>query len=416
MANTLLTIDMITQEAIMIFRNTNAFMQNINTEYDGSFGIAGAKIGQTLRLRLPMDYVVSNGPALSAQDTVEQSTTLTVATQRHVDLTFSSVEQLMKMDDYARRYLLPATNNLAGNVASTIMAGSEGGICNIVAAFDGTPGTGSNIITPTATEVLLADAKLADNSAPMMNHKFVLGPTSMARLTSSLVGLLNPQQAIGQQYRDGSVKDALGFTWMRDQTSINHTTGSFSAGGTVSTAPVDGVTTVAVSAITGTLTAGDIITFTGGVNAVNRVTKASTGVARQFVITAAAASGATSISIYPALVGPGVGYNSATGDGGQQYQTVSALPTTSSVVTLFNKPSEVYRKNIAFAPEAVTMVTADLEKPPMVESSRKEYDGISLRILNAYVPGTDYTVTRCDILFGYLYVRPEWSVILADAI
>jgi hypothetical protein len=60
------------------------------------------------------------------------------------------------------------------------------------------------------------------------------------------------------------------------------------------------------------------------------------------------------------------------------------------------------------------MVTADLEKPPMTECARKVYDGVSLRTLRAYVPGTDQTVTRCDVLFGYLYVRPEWGVIVAD--
>src|SRR5689334_1825568 len=115
MANTLLTIDMVTREAVVLFKNTNAFMQNLTTQYDSSFGIEGAKIGSTLRIRLPLDYTVTDGPALSAQDSAEQSTTLTLATQRHVDLTFSSAEQTLKVDDYNERFLMPAMNNLAGN-------------------------------------------------------------------------------------------------------------------------------------------------------------------------------------------------------------------------------------------------------------------------------------------------------------
>ena len=80
--NSLLTIDMVTREAVMLFKNSNAFMQNISTQYDDSFGITGAKIGSTLRVRLPLDYVVTDGPGLSPQDSVEQQTTADIELQR----------------------------------------------------------------------------------------------------------------------------------------------------------------------------------------------------------------------------------------------------------------------------------------------------------------------------------------------
>lgn len=407
--NVLLTIDMVTREAVQLFKNSNAFMQNIETQYDSSFGVTGAKIGSTLRVRLPLDYVVTNGPGLSPQDSVEQQTTLTLATQRHVDLTFTSAEQTLKVDDYNERFLLPAMNNLAGNVASTIMAGSEGGVCNIVAAFDGA----GAIASPGLQQVLDSRAVLADNSAPQLDRKFVNDPHTMARLVGSLSGLLNPATDISKQYRDGSVYSAAGYTWMEDQTAIKHTTGTFTAG-TVNGANQTG-TTLTVNAITGTLKKGDIITL-DGVNGVNRVTKQTTGVLRQFVLTADAASGATSLSIYPAIVPGGPDYVATTGDGAQQYQTVDVSPDNSAAISLFNDPSEVYRRNIAFAPQAITMVTADLEKPPMVECARKVYDNVSLRTLRAYVPGTDQTVTRTDVLFGFLYIRPEWCVTVADKV
>jgi hypothetical protein len=44
------------------------------------------------------------------------------------------------------------------------------------------------------------------------------------------------------------------------------------------------------------------------VNAVNRVTKQTTGTLRQFVVTADVATGATSIPIYPAIVPGGPDY------------------------------------------------------------------------------------------------------------
>lgn len=409
MASTLLTIDMVTREAVMLFKNSNAFMRNIDTQYDSSFGEAGWKIGNALRIRLPVDYVVTDGPGLSAQDSNEQSTSLSLATQRHVDLSFSSAEQTLKVDDYNERFLLPAMNNLAGNVASTIMAGSEGGICNLVANFD----SNGNVLNPGLQQVLDSRAVLADNSAPGLDRKFVLDPHTMARLTGSLSGLLNPATDISKQYRDGSVYNAAGYTWLEDQTAIKHVTGSFSAG-TVNGANQTG-TVITVNAITGTLNVGDIITF-NAVNAVNRVTKQSTAIARQFVVTAAAASGATSISVYPAITPGGAGYQPTTGLNAVQYQTVDYSPANGAAISLVTPASGTFRKSIAFAPQAITMVTADLEKPPMVECSRKQYDGISMRVLRSYVPGTDQTVTRADVLFGYKYIRPEWGVIVADAV
>jgi hypothetical protein len=400
---------MITAEAVMIFKNSNAFMQNLNTQYDSSFAINGAKIGSQLRVRLPLDYTVTDGPGLQAQDSQEQQLTLALATQRHVDLSFSSAEQTLSVDDYAERFLLPAMNNLAGNIASSIMAGSEGGVCNLVANFD----QNNNILAPGLQQVLDSRAVLADNSAPLLDRKIVLDPHSMARLTGSLSGLLNPATDISKQYRDGSVYNAAGYTWLEDQTAIKHVTGTFTAGSTSSAGQTG--TTLAVGAITGTLNAGDIITI-DGVNAVNRVTKQSLQTLRQFVVTQNALSGATQIQIYPAIVPGGSGYQPTTGQGAQQYQTVDASPGNTAAVRLVTNAGSTFRKNISFAPEAITMVTADLEKPPMTECSRKQYDGVSMRILRSYVPGTDQTVTRADVLFGYLYIRPEWAVIVADAI
>jgi hypothetical protein len=407
-ANTLLTIDMITQEAVMIFKNSNAFLKSVPTGYESMYGQTGAKIGATARIRMPLDYVVSDGPALSAQDTAEQYITMTLSTQRHVDLTFSSAEQVLKVDDYARRYLLPAMNNLSGNVAAAVMAGSEGGVCNIVSNLSGT-----TLINPTLDTVLAGRAKLVNNSPPMMDWKFVNDPVTMSRLTSSLTGLLNPATSISQQYRTGAVYNAAGFDWMEDQTTIKHTNGTFSAG-TVSTGGQTG-STILTNAITGTLNVGDIITI-ASVNEVNRVTKQSLQTVKQFVVTAAVATAGTSISIYPALTPGSSTYNAATGDGAVQYQTVDVSPAASAAITLVLGASTVYRKNIQFAPEMITMATADLPKPPMTMCARKVYSGISLRTLQAYVPGTDQTVTRTDVLFGYKYVRPEWGVIVADAV
>lgn len=411
MVNVMLTINMITREAVRLWRNSNALLQNIDMQYDESFARTGAKIGTALRIRLPNDYTVRTGAAASVQDTAEQSTTMVLATQKGVDISFSSVDRAMSLDDYSERVLAPAINNLAGSVAADIMNGSEGGVSNITANL-----SGSAIINPTATTYLQAGALLNTNSAPLGSRKIVNDPYTEARVVASLAGLFNPNKDVSRQYSTGMMQQALGFDWLMDQTVIKHTVGTFSAG-TVNGASQTG-TTLAVNAITGTFAAGDIINI-AGVNGVNRITKVTTGQARQFVLTAAAANGATSLSIYPAIVPGGVGYVAATGANAAQYQTVTGSPANAAAITLdtANPASSTYRKNIAFAPQAVTMATADLELPKGVhEAAREAFDGIAMRMVTAYNVSTDQFITRLDILYGYLWVRPEWAVVVADAI
>ena len=415
MANSLLTLSMITRSAVELFKNSNAFIMNLDTQYDDMFGVEGAKIGNSARIRLPNDYVVAEGPALSVQDTSEQQTTLTLTNQSHVDVGFTTADRTLSLDDYEERVLMPMLNVLAGRVAANVMSGVEGGVCN--GAFNQNAGA---TISPTSSTILTAGAILSNNSAPIMGRKLVASPITMARTVDTLKGLFNPAPDISKQYKLGQIYDALNYRWFEDQTVLNHTTGTFSAGtvnGAGQTSSGLGGMTLVTNAITGTLNKGDLITI-AGVNAVNRVTKQSTFQARQFVVTANAASGATSISIYPGIVPGGTGYTPLTGIGGVQYQSVDVSPANAAVISLVNLASETYRKNIGFAKGAITMATADLVMPKrgVEEAQRKSYDGVSIRMLTSYIPGTDQLVTRCDVLYGWLFIRPEWAVIIADAL
>lgn len=422
MANTFLTTSKITREAVRLFVNSNLFIQNIDRQYDSDFGKKGEKIGSQLRIRLPNDYTVTKGPAASVQDTTEQQTVLTLATQAHIDVSFAEIDLMLSLDDFSERVLAPAMNNLAGQVAVDMMTVFEqgyitlpsngplaaltattGGVCNIAPNY---LADGTTLTNPNSGTVLDAGAILSNNSARTDKRNLVQDPRTEARLVNSLSGLFNPSARVSEQYSSGKMKNALGFDFFMDQTTIKHTTGTFTAG-TVNGGSQSGYT-LAVNAITGTLTVGDIITI-AGVNAVNRVTKQTTGELRQFVITAPAASGATSLSIYPAIVAPVAG-------NAVQYQTVTASPLTSAVITMIIAPSTTYRKNVAYVPEAITMVTGDLPLPKNVDAARAQHDGVSMRMVTQYQVGTDQEVTRIDTCYGGLLVRPEWAAIVPDVI
>jgi hypothetical protein len=403
MANSLLTIDMITREAIPLFVNSNAMLKGINRQYDSYFAKDGAKIGDTLRIRLPNDFTVRSGPAASVQSTNEQRVTLTLSNQVGVDTSFSSADLTLKLDDYIERILLPKMNDLAGNVAADIMSGSETGAANYVP----NPANYAAVVSPTQQTFLLAGAALDRNSARRANRRIVMAETTQANVVNSLTAIFNPQVTISKQYESGEMGvNTLGFNWMMDQSCITHTNGSAT---TVAVSGADQTgNTLVIAALTGTINAGDYITI-AGVNQVNRVTKQDTGKLMQFLVTANAANGATSLSIYPPIT-PAVGGSAV------QYQTVTASPADGATVTRLGVQEEVTRRNLAFVQDAITMGSADLIMPPNVEGSRSSYDGISIRALKQYQVGTDQLIDRTDFLYGYLYVRPEWVVVVPDTV
>lgn len=418
MANSIITPSMVTRFAIKMFLNTNYFIQNINRQYDDQFGIEGARIGAQLRIRYPNQYTVTDGPGIAVQDTLEQQFLLTVATQRHVDVAFTSAETTLGVDDYMERIVLPRINALAGNVSHQVIRNTVPGVRNITANVD----PNNNILPVTDAPFALARAVLEENSSPAFGEmgvrKAALGPHSMVRVQQALRGLFNPVDSISRQYNTGMMFEALSMRWFEDQSMPTHTTGS------LLTATINGANQtgniIQVNALAGTLNQGDIITI-AGVRAVNRVTFADIGSHAQFVVVEHAPAGATQIQIYPPIIPPafdepygGLPYTP------QQYQTVTAAPAAGAVITPFANAGVTYRENLCYAPDAITLAVAPLWIPPnekgVIAAARHSFDELSMRSLVAYEISTDQPIDRIDILFGSGLLRPEWAVKTIDSI
>lgn len=414
MANALITNAMIAKEAIRLSLNKNAFLQNLNRQYDESFARTGAKAGQSIRIRLPVDYTLRTGPTAIVQNTIEQVVNLTVANQFGVDMSFSMVDRTMSLDRFSDRYIKPAINTTVGGQAVSVMAQAEGGVSGWSANQD--PITGA-ILSPNAKAWLNAKAEMENNSVPSDDYKIVMSPNTQANTVDSLKGLFNSQPTVAKQYDNGEMVRALGFDWMSDQTVLLHTTGAYAnapaytdglgfACTTVSGAAQTG-TSLTVAALAGPLAKGDIIRI-AGVQMVNSITKSPTGRSRTFTVTAAVAAGATVIPIYPAITGVDGGGNTV------QYQTVNASPANAAQVYVVSAPSSQYRKNLAFVPEAITLAAVDLELPPNVDAAREVFDEISIRIVTQFQIMSDQLVTRLDLLSGSAFLKPEWCVCVPD--
>jgi hypothetical protein len=393
MSNSILTIDMITRKSLEILENNLVITRNVNRQYDDSFAVEGAKIGSTLRIRLPDRALVTDGAALQVQDDNEQFTTLTVASQKHIGVNFTSAELTMQLDDFAERVLKPRISQLASSIDADV-ANAYKSIGNTV----GTPGT-----TPSTSLVLLqAQQKLNENAAVMSPRYATVNPAANAGLVEGMKGLFNPTDTISKQFKNGMMgTGVLGFDEINMSQSIKqHTTGSRVATGNSVTTTVasQGATSIALtigSALT--VKAGDVFTV-AGCFAVNPQTRESTGSLFQFVALADATAVSTAITVTVAPI-----YTSA-----NALATVDSFPASGAAVVFVGAASSQYAQNLVYHKDAITFATADLLLPMGVDmAARAVHNGISLRIVRQYDINNDRMPCRIDVLYGFSTIRPQ---------
>jgi hypothetical protein len=393
MSNSILTIDMITRKSLEILENNLVITRNVNRQYDDSFAVEGAKIGSTLRIRLPDRALVTDGAALQVQDDNEQFTTLTVASQKHIGVNFTSAELTMQLDDFAERVLKPRISQLASSIDADV-ANAYKSIGNTV----GTPGT-----TPSTSLVLLqAQQKLNENAAVMSPRYATVNPAANAGLVEGMKGLFNPTDTISKQFKNGMMgTGVLGFDEINMSQSIKqHTTGSRVATGNSVTTTVSSEGAASIALTIGsnlTVKQGDVFTV-ADCYAVNPQTRESTGSLFQFVALADATASGTAITV---TVAPIYTANNA-------LATVDSFPTAGKAVVFVGAASSQYAQNLVYHKDAITFATADLLLPQGVDmAARAVHNGISLRIVRQYDINNDRLPCRIDVLYGFSTIRPQ---------
>lgn len=392
MPNTLLTIDMITKEALRLLHQKLVFVGNVNRQYDDQFAKTGAKIGSTLRIRLPNSYTSRTSITASAQDITEESTTLTVANIAGVDVAFSSQELTLSLDDFSSRILEPAMATIASNIEYRCYQQAVLDTFNQV----GTLGTSASF-----TSYLQAAARLDNCLAPRDNNRtLIIHPDQQVYIINELKGLFHDSSEVEKQYKEGLMGRSVGFNWYQSSIYGSVTNGTNVTGLTVSGASQTGSNLVVGGSASGNVfKAGQLFTI-ANVYAVHPETKVSMGYLQQFVITADTTATGTSVTlpISPAIVASGA------------KQNVSGSPTNGAALTFSGTASQAYTPMLAFHRDAYVFVTADLEIPDSVvprAASRQTYDGISMRVIKYYDGTNDKENCRIDVLFGFKTVRPQ---------
>ena len=311
--------------------------------------------------------------------------TLTVSSQKGVDLNFTSADLTLSLQDFTKRIIEPAMAVLTANIEADAFS-----MLNDV--YPVVNGIGSAI---TFKNVLSGRKSLNDYLTPMDDRRTcILNTQDNVDLVDTLKGLFQDSGAIKEQYKEGMMGRTAGFDFYESTLVPTSTTGTAPSATlyTVNGANQTG-STIAIQVGATTFAVGDVITF-AGCNRCHPETKADTGVAQQFVVTAAYAGGAGNISISPSIVTSG------------GTQNVYASPTNGGAVTKVGGASAVYRPSVVFHEDAFTFATADLVMPDGVDfKSRQTLDGISIRIVRAYDINNDKFPCRLDVLYGYKTLR-----------
>ncbi|WP_434513779.1 P22 phage major capsid protein family protein [Dechloromonas sp. ARDL1] len=387
MPNTILTPSMVTREALRVLHQKLNFVGNVVRDYDDSFAKKGAKIGDTIKVRLPNQYQVRTGAALSPQDTTESSVSLQISTQKGVDLNFTSSELTLSLDDFSDRILQPAMSVLAATIEADALSMA-------LDVYQVVNNIGSAI---TLKNVLTGRKALQDALTPADgNRTCLLNTQDNVDLIDALKGLFQDSTAISKQYKEGIMGRTAGFDFYENTLLANQATGTAAS---ATTYTVNGASQVGSGVVvaTGATTfkKGDVITF-AGCNRVHPETKADTGVLQQFVVTADYAGGAGTIAVSPAIVTSGGAQN------------VSASPTNGGAVTKVGGASAIYKPSMVFHKEAFAFATADLLMPQGVHfAAREVMDGVSMRIVQQYDINNDKFPCRLDVLYGYKTLRAQ---------
>lgn len=397
MANAFLTPTAVTRAALAILHQKLNFIGNINRQYDDSFAKSGAKIGDSLKIRLPNQYTVRTGATLSTQDTTETSTTLQIATQKGVDLNFTSVDLTLNLQDFSERILEPAMAVLAANIEADAMSMYK----NVWNVIDNDAAAISYL------NVMQGRQRLNEELAPQDGKRVaLLSPTHNTKLLDALKGLFHDSGAIKEQYREGMMGRTGGFDFYENTHVSDHTTGTAAkTTGYLSNGATQSGASITVDTGTTSFLIGDVVTF-AGVFRVHPETKVSTGVLQQFVITANSGTSATTLAISPAIVASGATQNVS-----------NTVADNSAVVKVAAGASEHINSSMVFHKDAFTFATADLVMPQGVDfSAREVMDGLSMRIVRQYDISNDKFPCRLDILYGYKAIRPQLACrIHADA-
>jgi hypothetical protein len=402
MSNEVLTPDVIASEALRVLENNLVMAKLVHRDYDGEFNksINGYKVGDEISIRRPTDFTVRNGAVVDMQDVVEGKTTIKIDKQQGVDFKFTSTDMTLKIEELSERVLKPAMVQLANAVDTSIQ-----GLYKFVPNWVGTPGEKVNSFADFAK----GPERLDEYAVPVDSRSAVLSPADHWGLLGSQTALYIQDAAKGA-YRNASLGMIGGADTYMTQNVLTHIVGS-DTGGTVNQSITSATTTYSsvkdtmqqtITVASLNLNPGDVFTI-ADVNAVNPVTKADLGFAKQFTVISYSSN---TLVFYPAMIWDGAFQNVKVASGTTDLNT--------KAITAIGTGGTGYRQNMVFHKNAFAFVPVPMELPAgAVKPTRKSHKGLSVRMIPFYDGTNDVNNWRLDILYGVKAIDPRLATRLS---
>lgn len=403
--NTTLTADVVAKAALAILDNELGWLKKLYRAHESEFtsSVNGYKIGDTVRIRRPVDFTVRTTSTMDLQNVIEGRTTLTVDQIRGVDFGLSSTELTLSVEEVAERFIKPAVINIVNMCAKDVAEQMYQGAYNWV----GTPGQTINSFTDFA----LGPQRLDEMTVPMSDRCALLSPADHWGLMGSQTALYI-SDAARSAYREGSLGQIAGIDMYMSQVTPTHTNGTADnttplVKGASQTTTYDSVKNTWTGSIDtdgwdsgATITAGTVFTI-DGVYMVNAKTKAATTVLQQFVVVSdvtaqATTTNSTTLTISPPIIITG------------PHQTVNAAPANDATITVLGSASTGYKQNMVFHKNSMALAVVPLEMPQgAVNPARESKNGLSIRVIPVYDGVSDTSKWRLDLLYGRKLIDPR---------
>lgn len=398
MANTLLNPKVYANTMLALLKNNLVMGKLVTTEFKNEY----KKIGNTLYVKRPPEFVVREGAVAQVQDVTEGEVPIVMDRQRGVDVEFTSLEDTLTVDGLLKNAVMQAqAAQLAQTIDSDLMA--------MTLEFPGWVGTPGQDIN-SATDFFRGPERLDLMAVPQDKRCGVLSPIDYWALAGGFTNLpVQEQIAVSALERArlplvGNVQPYM------TQSVINLTTGTRAAtGATVIAGAGQNVTyasisgndykqTLNLSGLTAghTIKAGEVFSIGAAATAVNFVnprTKQSTGQLAQFVVledAVADGAGLVTVTIANPIITSGA------------YQTVTQAPANGAAVTWLGTASTAYRQNAVFHKSAIALVFAKLSDPFTGEASyaTDPMTGVTVRYWRTSDGVNDTHLHRWDVLYG----------------
>ena len=398
MSNVLATTSIVAKEAVAILENMLSFSGMVNRDWEDEFTSnmsRGYAPGATINIKKPPRYQYRAGRVSVPQATVETTVPLTLS-QGGCDLNFTSLEQTLSLTKLEQK-LTAALAPVANEIDRQGLQLAHYNTFNLVNAAGAVPNTQALAVAAMAD----VNTRLDNMAAPVKdgNRSFIMSPKLNGAMIQGYAGLFNSARKVSGQYETGYMQDSFGLHPGMDQNVDRHTNGAATATN-ISGANQTGSAITVVAVAGGTLTRGTVIQLPG-VNAVNPQSRQDTGEAMDFVVTADAIVGATTINISPAIVTSGA------------FQNVTASPTTGSPYVIRGAASTGYSTNVAFHKDAFTLAMVPMWAPAggkgVIDVAQETHNGFTVKVTNFYDGVNDNAIWRLDVLFGWAATYPELS-------